>query len=412
MWTQIGSLQTLILSIGSRHERQIMISLLIRKFVKNSENTTDPLVRGRFGKFTSITGMIVNVMLFFAKLFVGLISNSIAIISDSINNLSDAATQFINLFGFVMSGKPADKDHPFGHGRTEYISGFIMSILIITIGIEFCKSSIERILNPSDLFFSPVMVAILAGSIFVKAWLFVFYKRIGKTIQSQSIMAASVDSLSDIAITFVTLISLLVYAGTGVSIDGYVGVLVSILVLYAGYRVAKDALTPLLGRNPDPAIVSEISKRLKEDSCVIGVHDVIVHDYGPGRMIASAHVEVNASQKFLEIHDSIDLLEKRIANEMGIPLTLHMDPINTDDPKTKEMKAVIEEILHSISEHLSVHDFRVVYGTTHTNLIFDVSVPTEVQKTNEDIKTYVEDTLRNRSSDVYYLVVQFDRFFL
>ncbi len=389
-----------------------MISFLIRSFVKDYKNTSDSLVRTRYGKFTSITGMIVNVMLFVAKLVVGLVSNSISIISDSINNLSDAATQFINLFGFVMSGKPADKDHPFGHGRTEYISGFIMSILIITIGIEFFKSSFDRIINPSDLFFSPIMVLILAASILVKAWLFFFYRRIGKTIQSQSMSAASVDSLSDIAITFVTLISLIVYAVTGISIDGYVGILVSVFVLYAGYSVAREALTPLLGRSPDPTVVAEISRRLKEDICVLGVHDVIVHDYGPGRMIASAHVEVSASQNFLDIHDSIDLLEKKIASEMGIPLTLHMDPINTDDPKTKEMKEAVEEILRGISEQLTLHDFRVVYGKTHTNLIFDISVPIEVKETNEEIKNYIETALQKCSSDMYFLVVQFDRFFL
>jgi cation diffusion facilitator family transporter len=389
-----------------------MINFLIHRFVKDYSNFKDPQVRTQYGKFTSITGLIVNVGLFAAKLIVGLVSNSIAIVSDSINNLSDAATQFINLFGFVMSGKPADKDHPFGHGRTEYISGFIMSILIITIGIEFFKSSVDRIMNPSDLFFSPVMVFILAGSILVKGWLFFFYRKIGKTIQSQSMTAASVDSLSDIGITFVTLISLLVYAGTGISIDGYVGILVSLVVLYAGYSVAKEALTPLLGRSPDPAIVSEITRRLKEDDCVLGVHDVIVHDYGPGRMIASAHVEVCASQNFLEIHDSVDLLEKRIASEMGIPLTLHMDPINTDDPKTKEMKEAVEEILLGISEQLSLHDFRVVYGKTHTNLIFDVTVPVDVKASNQEITKHIENALQKKSSNTYFLVVQYDRFFL
>ncbi len=385
---------------------------LIRVFSRNSSDYRIPDIRRRIGKGTSITGMIVNILLFASKLTVGLLANSIAIVSDSINNLSDAATQFINLFGFVMSGKKADKDHPFGHGRTEYITGLIMSFLIIAIGFEFMKSSIDRILHPADLYVSPVMPFILAGSILVKTWLFFFYRKVGKCIESQSMAAASVDSISDVAITFVTFMSLITYMVFKISIDGYVGIIVSLLVLFAGYTVARDALSPLLGRAPDPAIIEGISDKLRENSGILGVHDVIVHDYGPGRLLASAHVEVDAKGNILEIHDLVDLLEKRILTEMGIPITLHMDPVDHDNPQTLAYRQKISEILTDISELLSLHDFRVVYGKTHTNLIFDISVPSHLSMTDAEITQLIEKGLKETTKDTVFLVIQYDRFYL
>jgi len=385
---------------------------LIRLFSRNSTEYRNPEIRRRIGQGTSITGMIVNILLFASKLTVGLLANSIAIVSDSINNLSDAATQFINLFGFIMSGKKADKDHPFGHGRTEYITGLIMSFLIIAIGIEFMKSSIDRILHPSDLFVSPVMPFILAGSMLAKIWLFFFYRKVGKKIESQSMAAASVDSISDVAITFVTFMSLIAYMIFQISIDGYVGIVVSLLVLFAGYSVARDALSPLLGRAPDPTIIEGISEKLRDNDKILGVHDVIVHDYGPGRLLASAHVEVDAKGNILEIHDLVDLLEKKILTEMGIPITLHMDPVDHDNPQTLEYKQRISDILKGISDVLSLHDFRVVYGKTHTNLIFDISVPSQLSMTDEEITSSIENSLKETTQETVFLVIQYDRFYL
>jgi len=389
-----------------------MIKQLVRFFVKNSDNDKDPVIRGRLGKFASIVGMFVNLLLFAGKLFVGLLSNSIAIVSDSINNLSDAATCFINLFGFFLSGKPADKDHPFGHGRVEYITGLIMAFLILVIGFEFFRTSIDRIIHPSNLHYSSVMLYILLGSILFKAWLFFFYRYIGKKIKSQSIITASIDSVSDIAITLVTLISLLVSVFFDLKIDGYIGVGVSVFVLYAGYRVAMDALSPLLGREPDPAIILSLKELLKKDPNILGVHDVIVHDYGPGRMIASAHVEVSSSGNFMEIHDAVDLLEKQIAETLRIPITIHMDPIEDNDALTKEIKQKVTEIIAEISEQMSIHDFRIVTGKTHTNLIFDIAVPCEFAMPNDEIKKRLEDVLSSCYETRYFLAIQFDRSFL
>ena len=389
-----------------------MISLLIRLFVKEYNNLDDTKVRIRYGKFASVVGMICNVILFSGKLFVGFLSGSIAIISDSFNNLSDAATCFINLFGFFLSGKPADRDHPFGHGRVEYITGLIMAFLIGAIGFEFLRTSIDRIIHPSPLVFTPVIAGVLIGSIFVKAWMFFFYRRIGKRIGSQTIIAASVDSYSDIAITLVTLISLMISVFFKLTIDGYVGVGVSIFVLYAGFNVAKDALSPLLGNEPDPTVVEQLKSLLTSDHNVLGVHDVIVHDYGPGRMIASAHVEVSSSSNFMEIHDEVDLLEKQIGETLHIPITIHMDPIDTDDLSTKEIRGNVVRIIKGLSDKLSIHDFRMVTGKTHTNLIFDVAVPFDYLLSNDEIRQRIQDELSKIYSTTFYLVIQFDRSFL
>lgn len=389
-----------------------MISLLIHMFVKDSDNLYDARVRIRYGKFASIVGMICNIILFAGKLSVGVLSGSIAIVSDSFNNLSDAATCFINLFGFFLSGKPADKDHPFGHGRIEYITGLIMSFLIVLIGFEFLRTSIDRIIHPTVLTFSPVMAGVLLGSILVKAWMYFFYVRVGKRISSQTIIAASVDSYSDIAITLVTLISLLISVYFKITIDGYVGVGVSIFVLYAGYTVAKDALSPLLGNEPDPTVVESLKELLTTDKNVLGVHDVIVHDYGPGRMIASAHVEVSSASNFMEIHDEVDLLEKNIGEKMHIPITIHMDPIDMDDSSTKEIRNSVTQIVKLLSDKLSIHDFRMVTGKTHTNLIFDIAVPFGYDLPDEEIRDKIQDELTKLYPTLFYLVIQFDRSFL
>jgi len=389
-----------------------MISLLIHMFVKDSDNLNDARVRIRYGKFASIVGMICNIILFAGKLSVGVLSGSIAIVSDSFNNLSDAATCFINLFGFFLSGKPADKDHPFGHGRIEYITGLIMSFLIVLIGFEFLRTSIDRIIHPTVLTFSPVMAGVLLGSILVKAWMYFFYVRVGKRISSQTIIAASVDSYSDIAITLVTLISLLISVYFKITIDGYVGVGVSIFVLYAGYTVAKDALSPLLGNEPDPTVVESLKELLTSDKNVLGVHDVIVHDYGPGRMIASAHVEVCSTSNFMEIHDAVDLLEKSIGEIMHIPITIHMDPIDMDDSSTTEIRNSVTQIVNLLSDKLSIHDFRMVTGKTHTNLIFDIAVPFGYNLSDEEIRDKIQDELTKLHPTLFYLVIQFDRSFL
>ncbi len=389
-----------------------MLDLFIKKIIKDSDSVEKPSVRMQYGKLTSVVGMTMNVLLFAGKFFVGNLSGSIAIVSDSFNNLSDAATCFINLFGFFLAGKPADKGHPFGHGRIEYITGLVMSFLIILIGFEFLRTSINRIMHPAALSFSPVMMIILLGSILVKGWMFFFYRGIGKKIHSQTIIAASVDSFSDIAITTTTFLCLIISVQFHLKIDGYVGVLVSMLVLFAGYSVAKEALSPLLGRETDPEVVLKIRNILTSDSSVIGVHDIIVHDYGPGRMMASAHVEVPVCGDFMQLHDSIDTLERRVSDELRIPLTIHMDPIDMNNESTNELRRVVGGIANDISSSISIHDFRVVSGMTHSNLIFDVAVPPDFPMENDEIRSLIEGKLSDVRKEKFYLVIQFDRAYM
>lgn len=389
-----------------------MIQFMIKHFVKGNEFPQDPVVRGRYGKFASIVGMIANLFLFAMKFAVGMISGSVAIQTDSFNNLSDAATCFINLFGFHLAGKPADRDHPFGHGRIEYITGMIMSFLVMLIGFEFLRSSIDRIIHPSPLEYSPFMLVILIGSILIKFWMFLFYRRIGITISSQPIIASSVDAVSDIMITAVTVISLVISVFFGIAIDGFVGAGVSLIVLYAGFTLAKGALSPLLGGEPDPVMVESLQTMLTEDQNILGVHDLIIHDYGPGRKMASAHVEVSSSGNFSEIHDTVDLLEKRIAEKLHIPITIHMDPIVTDDGETEAMRDSVQQIVQKISDKMSIHDFRMVTGKTHTNLIFDIVVPFDIRMSDGEIKEKIESELALRYNTVFFVVIQFDRSYL
>ncbi len=353
----------------------IMISqILVNKFIKNSDDVKDKKVRESYGYLGGIIGIIVNVILFSIKLSVGLLVNSIAVIADAFNNLSDVGGSLVTILGFKLSSKPADKEHPFGHGRLEYISGLIVAFLVIMVGIEFVKSSFSRIKNPVAVEFSLVPFILLLVSISFKVWLSRFYKGIGNKINSSALKASSVDSISDVISSSTVVLSLLLSKFTTLPIDGYIGLVVSLVILYAGFNLIKDTLNPLLGMCPDEELVEDIHKLLLSYEHIDGTHDLLVHNYGPGRIIASVHAEIPLDISVVAAHEVIDRAEKEISTKLGIYLLIHMDPVTTNDEEILSAKRELEDVLKNIPEVDSFHDFRVVGEGDYQNLLFDVVV--------------------------------------
>ncbi|MEG1313866.1 MAG: cation diffusion facilitator family transporter [Bacilli bacterium] len=352
-----------------------MISnFLIEKFVPDHSNVKNKKVREKYGYLGGIIGILVNLVLFGVKFTVGAIVNSIAVTADAFNNLSDVGSSIITIFGFKLSSKPADKEHPFGHGRIEYISGLIVAFLVLMVGFEFVKSSFDRIKNPTPVEFSYVPFALLLISILFKVWLSRFYKNVGNKISSSALQASGVDALSDVVSSSTVALSLLLSRFTSLPIDGYIGMVVSGVILYAGYNLIKDTLNPLLGAAPDKELVVEIQKMLLDYDYIDGVHDLLVHNYGPGRIIASIHAEVPSDISVVKIHEIIDKAEKEISAALDIYLVIHMDPITTDDNEILEAKNELTEALKAVTIVKSFHDFRVVGEGENKNLIFDVVI--------------------------------------
>lgn len=347
---------------------------LIKKFISNSEDIKNKKVRERYGYLGGIVGILINIILFTIKITSGLLVNSIAVIADAFNNLSDVGASLVTIFGFKLSNKPADKEHPFGHGRIEYISGLIVAFLVILVGIQFIKSSFDRIRNPVPVEFSLVPFLLLIISILFKLWLSKFYKNIGNKINSSALKASSVDSLSDVISSSTVVISLLISKFTVIPIDGYIGLAVSLVILYAGYNLIKDTLNPLLGVAPDEDLVGDIHRMLLSYEHIDGTHDLLVHNYGPGRIIASIHAEIPLDISVVAAHEVIDRAEKEISTELGIYLLIHMDPVTTNDEEILSAKRELEEVLSKIPHVSSFHDFRVVGEGDYKNLIFDVVV--------------------------------------
>ena len=362
-----------------------MTSLLIRLFIKNHSQTENQQVRQKYGLLGGIVGIVCNVALFLAKLVAGLLTASISITADALNNLSDAGSSIVTLIGFKMSGKPADDEHPFGHGRMEYISGFIVSVAIILVGIELIRSSIDKIIHPEEVTFSILSVVILLVSIGVKLWMGLFNRKLGKMIDSAALKATAMDSISDVVTTSTVLLGILVSVLTGFSIDGYAGVIVAIFILYTGFMTAKDTLNLLLGEAPDVKFVQEIEKEVLSYEDVVGVHDLIVHNYGPGRSVISLHAEVPCHIDILKIHDTIDTIERDLKKKFGCDCVIHMEPIVTDDQKINEVHGKMETLVKLIDPSITIHDFRMVEGPTHTNLIFDVVVPHKFRLSDEQV---------------------------
>lgn len=374
---------------------------------KNAEES-EQMSRQIYGTICSITGIMLNVLLFAGKYFAGIISGSIAITADAFNNLSDAGSSFITLVGFRFAGKKPDVDHPFGHGRFEYISGFIVSLAILMMGFELAKSSVSKIINPEPVDTSSVAMIILVVSIAVKLYMVFYNRNIGKKINSSAMKATAMDSLSDALATTFVLISMLVMKFAEVNIDGYTGVLVAAFILFAGYNAAKDTINPLLGKNPEPEFVEAVKDIVMSHEKVVGIHDMVVHDYGPGRVMVSLHAEVPGNGDIFELHDAIDHIERELGEELGCEAVIHMDPIETDNEVVKQIKDKVEEGVKLLMEGASIHDFRMVQGPTHTNVIFDVVVPYGVKESNEEIRQKVCRMVQI-IDNTYYAVINVDR---
>ncbi len=387
-----------------------MTNMLIKFFIKNSEETNNPSVREKYGMLSGGVGIFCNILLFIGKLSVGLISASISIMADAFNNLSDAASSVVTLVGFKMAGRPADDQHPFGHGRIEYISGLIISTVVMMMGLEFVKSSIEKIINPASIEIGIYSIIILLMSILLKLWMSIFNKKIGDRINSSTIKAISMDSLADVAATATALIGAIISYMCGVYVDGYAGVLVALFIIYTGFTTARETLSPLLGQAPDKEFVDKIEKKVLSYDNIVGVHDLIVHNYGFNNSLVSLHAEVPCDINILKIHETIDTVERDIKKDFNCDIVIHMDPIATDDNALNSVKYEIESIVKSIDERLNIHDFRMVQADSFTNLIFDLVVPHMFELKDDEIESIINEKIIALNSS-YRLVLNIDKYF-
>lgn len=385
-----------------------MVQLLARYFIKNYEQTESPSVRQSYGVLCGSVGIGFNILLFIGKFLAGLISNSIAITADAFNNLSDAGSSLITLIGFKMAGQKPDTEHPFGHGRIEYLTGLLVSLLILLMGVELIKSSVSKILHPEATECTPMVAGILIVSILVKLYMYLYNRSTGRKIDSAAMMATAADSLSDMLSTSVVLIATLIGKFTGLQIDGWCGLLVGIFILYAGFSAAKDTISPLLGQPPQKEFVEKIESIVQSYPQVLGIHDLIVHDYGPGRVMISLHAEVPASGDMLHLHDTIDNIERQLHRELHCDAVIHMDPVMNDDEETQELKKQVTCCLHELDKSLNLHDFRIVKGPTHTNIIFDILVPFKFQLSDAEISRFMEEKIHSISAS-YYAVINIDK---
>ena len=376
-----------------------MTEFLIRYFVKDYEDVEKVSVRTAYGMLSGIVGIFCNVILFLTKLIVGLVLNSVSVTADAFNNLSDAGSSVISFVGVRMAGKPADKDHPFGHGRIEYIAALIVSFLVLEVGFTFLKDSVGKILHPEQLKFLPVSVLILCLSIAVKLWLGLFNKKLGEKIDSQVMKAVFTDSMGDVITTSATIFSILFFAATEINMDGFVGLGVALVVMWAGFGIAKDTLNTLIGEPVSPEIYEKIKKFVEGYDGIEGVHDLIVHNYGPGRSMASIHAEVPNDQEIEKSHEIIDRVERDAAKELGMMLVIHMDPVEMKDEKVIRIRKKTEHLLKELDPACSIHDFRVVWGAERINLIFDMVIPIEYdEKRRNDLPLQLMERLKGVDS--------------
>ena len=388
-----------------------MTELLSRLFVKNHQDAQSPAVRTAYGTMVSITGIVLNIILFAAKFVVGTLFGAISIVGDAVNNLSDAGTQIISLISFRIAAKPADREHPFGHARIEYVTSMIVSFLVMLVGFELLKSSVAQIFSPERPDSSPVAIFVLVGSMLCKLWLGLFNRTIGKKIDSSVMRATAADSLSDVFATGAVLIATvlpMIFKNMSWNPDAYMGVIVAILIVVAGFRILNESKNAILGEAPSEEIVKQISETVDRYEGALGIHDMVVHNYGPGRIIASLHIEVDGSVDVFETHDMIDTIEKELRDVCGIEATIHMDPIVTDDEQVNELRAKTAEAVQKIHPSMQIHDFRFVAGATHTNLIFDVVLPFEFKMNEADIKAAVAEKVKEIDS-TYCVVLNVDR---
>lgn len=388
-----------------------MVTLLAKRFIPNYDNIKSPDVRHSYGMLCGIVGILLNILLFIGKFLAGFFSHSIAITADAFNNLSDAGSSFITLAGFKLASQKPDPDHPYGHGRMEYLSGLFVSLLILLMAVELLKTSVDKIINPQDTLINPVVITILIASILVKIYMSYYNQRIGKKIDSAALLATATDSRGDSISTLLVLISSLFSFFTGIQIDGWCGLLVGIFILYSGFTAAKDTINPLLGQAPDKEYVEEIERIVTSHDLILGIHDMMVHDYGPGRVVVSLHAEVPSDGDLLEMHDLIDHIEQDLANMCHCEAVIHMDPIAVNDPEVASLKAQIAHIITSIDSELKFHDFRIVKGPTHTNLIFDVLVPYRFTIGDNNLIDLI-DTKVKELNPTYFIVVKVDHTYI
>ncbi len=385
-----------------------MMKFLITHFVDNHDQLHDSKVRERYGNVTSVVGILANILLFLGKFLVGALVNSVSIRADAINNLSDAGSSLISLISFRLSARPADEEHPFGHARYEYIASLAVAIAILLLGVELIRSSFDKILHPEEIAFSIISVSILCVSILVKFWMFSYNRHYGKLLNSSVMEATAADSLSDCMATTAVLVSTCLSPLIHFNLDGYMGVIVAVCIIVAGCNIIKETLNALLGRAPSKEDVETITKLIKNHEGVLGIHDLMIHDYGPQKRFGSVHVEVSGSEDIFVSHDMIDNIEREIQETLHVQMVIHMDPIDVDDEETNEMRTFMKKAITTIHSDLSIHDFRMVRGNTHTNLIFDCLVPYSVPLTNMQILDRIKEQIAMLDK-TYYVVVTFDR---
>ena len=381
---------------------------LVRLFIKDCDNVTDPAVRERYGILSGAVGIALNLLLSAGKLFAGLMTGSISITADAFNNLSDAGSSVVTLVGFKLAGQKADDGHPFGHGRMEYLAGLLVSLMILLVGVELGRSSIGKILRPEAVDFSLVSTGILAASILVKLWMGQFNRGLGRKIGSAAMAATAADSISDAVATAAVLAGTLVNRFAHVNIDGWVGLAVAVFILRSGWGAAKDTINPLLGASPDPELVRQLRELVLSHPQVVGIHDMIIHDYGPGRRLCSFHAEVPQDADILDAHDAIDHIEREIKEKFGIETTVHMDPIATADEKVNQLRRQVADLARVVEPEMTIHDFRVVRGPTHTNVIFDAVVPHKCRLTDEEVLQRLRRAV-SALDPTYQAVIQIDR---
>lgn len=385
-----------------------MTKFLIQKFIKNPDDINNLKVRRNYGTLSSVVGIICNVFLFILKYIMGTLSGSISVVSDAFNNLSDSAGCMVTLLGYKLASKPADKDHPFRHGRMEYLTALTIAVLILIVAFELFRNSVNKIIHPEKLTFSLIVLISLLVSILIKLWMSFFNAFLGKKINSSVMLAAAKDSRTDVIATSATCIAVISSLYTNLPVDGIMGLVVSLFIFKSGIDIVKDTVDNLLGKPVDSDIVYAIKEMVGESDKIIGIHDLVVHNYGPGNMIGSLHAEVKSNEDFVFVHDMIDELERRIHRELNILMTIHMDPIETDNEQVNLSLDMIRNIILDIDPCLQIHDFRLVAGDTHTNLIFDIVVPYDCKYNNDDIKELIDKQL-DKMEDNYYTVITFDR---
>jgi len=384
-----------------------MTGLLVKLFVKNHEQAQLPEVRASYGKLSGMVGIVCNILLFGVKFLLGTLTSSVAITADAFNNLGDASSGIVSFFGFKMASRPADKEHPYGHARFEYLAALVVSILICVIGVEIFRSCLDKILKPVETDFGIVAVSILIGSVVMKLWMMFFARNIGKRINSKTLIATAMDSRNDVIATLAVLAGGIISRIYQINLDGYIGLGVALFILYSGFMLVKDTLDPLLGKAPEEELVNSIQDKILSYEGVLGTHDLLVHDYGPGRIFASVHIEMAAEEDVLKSHDIIDNIEREFYEQEGIHLIVHYDPIVTNDREVDDARSLIMNIVKEIHPTLSIHDLRIVPGPTHTNLIFDCVVPFEVEISHAEIKDKIKDSVKKIDAK-YFCVITID----